>query len=69
MERNIKGSKQEELYKPKVNKKSREMANAKLKENNQSQNHIDYLIQRGKEYEKKRQEAVANKEAHDLQDS
>ena len=54
MERNVKGSRQDELYRPKVNKKSREMANAKLKETNQGQSHIDYLIQRGKEYEKKR---------------
>ena len=45
------------------------MANAKLKETNQGQNHIDYLIQRGKEYEKKRQEAVANKKAQEHEDS
>lgn len=69
MERNSKGVRQDELYRPKVNKKSLDMANAKLKETGQSQNHAEYLIQRGKEYQKKRQEAVANKEAHDLQDS
>jgi hypothetical protein len=50
MERNIKGARQDELYKPKVNKKSLDMANAKLKETNQNQNHAEYLIQRGKEY-------------------
>ena len=69
MERSNKGANPAESYKPKTNKKSLEMANAKLKESGQGLSHAEYLIQKGKEYEQKRMEKLAEKEAKKMLDS